>query len=216
MQKKKLHIALVGNPNSGKSSLFNCLTGLDQQVANFPGVTVDKKTGSTNLSDSLKAEVIDLPGTYSLYPRRMDEWVSYKVLLNLPDLKAGQDNSVKTDVVVVVADASNLKRNLLFCTQIIDLKIPVVIALTMMDMAKRKGIKIDIPALERELGVPVVAVNPRKNKGIAQLKKAIEQTADKLYQVPVRDFIDNKALAENAIEAVKKKLPDISDYSAIH
>lgn len=155
------------------------------------------------------AAVIDLPGTYSLYPGREDEWVSYKVLL-------GQDKNIRPDIIITVADASNLKRNLLFCTQIIDLKVPVVIALTMMDLAKRKGIKIDIPALERELGVPVVAVNPRKNKGIKELKKAIEQTADKLYQVPVRDFIDNKALAESAIEAVRKKLPDISDYSAIH
>ena len=163
MKKERLHIALVGNPNSGKSSLFNCLTGLNQQVGNFPGVTVDKKTGTTVLSNSLKAEVIDLPGTYSLYPRRMDEWVSYKVLLS-------QDIDIKADVVVVVADASNLKRNLLFCTQIIDLKQPVVIALTMMDMAKRKGIKIDTEALERELGVPVVAVSPRKNKGIGDLK----------------------------------------------
>ena len=131
---KQINIALVGNPNSGKSSLFNYLTGLKQQVGNFPGVTVDKKTGTTSLSPSLQAQIIDLPGTYSLYPRREDEWVSYKVLL-------GQDN-LKADVVVAVADASNLKRNLLFCTQIIDLKVPVVIALTMMDMAKRKGIKI--------------------------------------------------------------------------
>jgi ferrous iron transport protein B len=209
MEKKRLHIALVGNPNSGKSSLFNCLTGLKQQVGNFPGVTVDKKTGSTNLSASVIAKVIDLPGTYSLYPRREDEWVSYKVLLN-------QDNELKTDVVVAVADASNLKRNLLFCTQIIDLKVPVVIALTMMDMAKRKGIKIDIDALERELGVPVIAVNPRKNKGIVQLKKAIEQTALNLYQPPIRDFIDNKALAESSITAVKEHFPKLSDYGAIH
>ena len=91
-----------------------------------------------------------------------------------------QDKEIKADVVVAVADASNLKRNLLFCTQIIDLKIPVVIALTMMDIAKKKGIKIDIAELERELGVPVVAVNPRKEKGIPQLKKAIEQTAQQL------------------------------------
>jgi len=209
VKNNKLHIALVGNPNSGKSSLFNCLTGLNQQVGNFPGVTVDKKTGSTALSDTANAEVIDLPGTYSLYPRRMDEWVSYKVLLN-------QDKDIKADVLVVVADASNLKRNLLFCTQIIDLKVPVVIALTMMDMAKRKGIKIDIGSLERELGVPVIPVNPRKNKGIVQLKKAVEQTAQHLYQSPVRDFIDNKALAENAIDEVKKQLPQLSDYAAIH
>ena len=209
MEQKRLHIALVGNPNSGKSSLFNCLTGLNQKVGNFPGVTVDKKTGSTSLSGTINAEIIDLPGTYSLYPRRLDEWVSYKVLLN-------QDKEIKADVMVAVADGSNLKRNLLFCTQIIDLKVPVVIALTMMDLAKRKGIKIDIAALERELGVPVIAVNPRKNKGIVQLKKAIEQTAQHLYQSPVRDFIDNKALAETSIVAVKEHFPHLSDYTAIH
>lgn len=209
MAEKKLHIALVGNPNSGKSSLFNCMTGLNQHVGNFPGVTVDKKTGTCNLSPNLQAEIIDLPGTYSLYPRRQDEWVSYKVLL-------GQDSILKPDVVVVVADASNLKRNLLFCTQIIDLKLPVVIALSMMDMARRKGIKIDIAALEREMGVPVVAVNPRKEKGIPQLKKAIEQTVQQLYQVPARDFIDNRGLAPAPVTAVQDLLPGLSDYTAIH
>jgi ferrous iron transport protein B len=205
----KLHIALVGNPNSGKSSLFNCLTGLNQKVGNFPGVTVDKKTGTTFLSGKIASEVIDLPGTYSLYPRRQDEWVSYKVLLK-------QDPSLRADVVVAVADASSLKRNLLFCTQIIDLKMPVVIALTMMDLARRKGIKIDIAELERELGVQVVAVNPRKNKGIAELKKAIALTAQQSYKIPVRDFIDNKALAESSIEDIKQHLPELSDYTAIH
>ncbi len=200
---------MVGNPNSGKSSLFNCLTGLNQKVGNFPGVTVDKKTGTTFLSGKIASEVIDLPGSYSLYPRRQDEWVSYKVLLK-------QDASLKADVVVAVADASSLKRNLLFCTQIIDLKMPVVIALTMMDLARRKGIKIDIAALERELGVPVVAVNPRKNKGIAELKKAIALTAQHSYKIPVRDFIDNKALAESSVEDIKQHLPALSDYTAIH
>ena len=209
MIKKKLHIALVGNPNSGKTSLFNCLTGMNQKVGNFPGVTVDKKTGSTILSEKLEAKVIDLPGSYSLYPRRLDEWVSYKILLN-------QDGDIKADVILVVVDASNLKRNLLFCTQIIDLKQPVVVALTMMDHAKRKGIKIDIAELERELGVPVVAINPRRHKGIPQLKKAIEQTAEKLYQAPVRDFIDNKLLATESIDDVKKIFPALSDYTAIH
>src|SRR5688572_29686977 len=182
---------------------------MNQRVGNFPGVTVDKKTGSTTLASNEKVEIIDLPGTYSLYPRKMDEWVSYKVLLQ-------QDKNLKADVVVAVADASNLKRNLLFCTQIIDLKVPVVIALTMMDLAKRKGIKIDIPALERELGVPVVAVNPRKNKGMLLLKKAIDQTAKRLYQIPARDFIDYKSLAEPSITAIKEKIPNFSDYSAIH
>jgi ferrous iron transport protein B len=209
LKKSKVHIALVGNPNSGKSSLFNCLTGMNQKVGNFPGVTVDKKTGTTTLSGETAAEVIDLPGTYSLYPRKMDEWVSYKVLLN-------QDKEIKADVVVAVADASNLKRNLLFCTQIIDLKVPVVVALTMMDIAAKKGIKIDVPELERELGVPVVAVNPRKQKGIPQLKKVIEQTARQLYQVPSRNFIDNKALAPVAVDTIRTRFPELSEYAAIH
>jgi ferrous iron transport protein B len=209
VKSKKVHIALVGNPNSGKTSLFNCLTGLNQKVGNFPGVTVDKKTGLTTISENIEANIIDLPGTYSLYPRRLDEWISYKVLLH-------QDKEIKADVIVAVADASNLKRNLLFCTQIIDLKVPMVIALTMMDLAKRKGIKIDIDELERELGVPVIAVNPRKGKGISQLKKVIEQTALQLYQVPARDFIENKQLALEPIGDLQKIFPALSDYTAMH
>jgi ferrous iron transport protein B len=207
--KKTVHIALVGNPNSGKTSLFNTLTGLNQRVGNFPGVTVDKKTGITSISDTITGNIIDLPGTYSLYPKRLDEWVSYKVLLN-------QDKDIKADIFVVVVDASNLKRNLLFCSQILDLKKPVVVALTMLDLANKKGIEIDLPELERELGVPVVSVNPRKHKGIPQLKKIIEQTASHLYKIPVRDFIENKALATAPIDDLKKVVPSASDYSAIH
>ncbi|MGE5518985.1 MAG: ferrous iron transport protein B [Candidatus Dadabacteria bacterium] len=209
MAKKTIHIALVGNPNSGKTSLFNCLTGLNQRVGNFPGVTVDKKTGHTSISNAITGNVIDLPGTYSLYPKRLDEWVSYRVLLN-------QDKDIKADVFVVVVDASNLKRNLLFCSQIMDLKKPVVVALTMADVAKRKGIIIDIPELEREMGVPVISVNPRKGKGIPQIKKVIEQTVTNLYKVPARDFIENKQLAAAPIEDIQSVFPGTSDYSAIH
>src|ERR1700753_700340 len=103
-------IALVGNPNSGKSSLFNVLTGLNQKVGNFPGVTVDKKTGVSRISDTLQAHIIDLPGTYSLYPKSADEQVTYEVLLN-------QQSADRPDSIIVIADASNLKRNLLFCSQ---------------------------------------------------------------------------------------------------
>jgi len=206
---KKLNIALVGNPNSGKSSLFNSLTGLNQKVGNFPGVTVDKKTGTSIIAPGFDANIIDLPGTYSLYPKRADEWVAYRVLLN-------QDETVKPDMIVLVADASNLKRNLLFCSQIIDLKVPVVVALTMMDLAKSKGTQIDIPGLERELGVTIVAINPRKNKGIAQLKKSIELAAEKLNQLPPRDFIDITSIAGEPIAALKKHLPHISNYRAVH
>ena len=206
---KSIHIALVGNPNSGKTSLFNCLTGLNQKVGNFPGVTVDKKTGSTSISDTISAHIIDLPGTYSLYPKRLDEWVSYKVML-------GQDKDITADVFVVVVDASNLKRNLLFCSQLIDLKKPLVLALTMVDLAKKKGIKIDIAELERELGIPVVSINPRKHKGIPQLKKIIDQTALQLYQAPARNFIENKQFAVAAVDDIKNIFPSISDYAAVH
>jgi ferrous iron transport protein B len=209
LAKPLVNIALVGNPNSGKTSLFNSLTGLNQKVGNFPGVTVDKKSGTTHLAAGNPASIIDLPGSYSLYPKRLDEWVSYRVLI-------GQDKDINADVYIVVVDASNLKRNLLFCTQIIDLKKKVVVALTMTDMARRKGIQINLAELERELGVPVVAVNPRKSKGIPQLKKAIEQTIANLYKIPARDFIDNKALAPAAIDDVQLLIPGVSDYGAIH
>ncbi len=206
--KKNINIALVGNPNSGKSSLFNVLTGLNQKVGNFPGVTVDKKTGNCIISETLSATIIDLPGTYSLYPKRADEWVAYKVLLK-------QDTDIKPDMVLMVADASSLKRNLLFCSQIIDLKVPVVLALSMMDLAGRKGTQIDIPGLERELGVPVVSINPRKGKGIPQLKKIIDQTAGAEGALP-REFINNAALAETAVGNVKQLFASISDYTALH
>lgn len=209
MSHKNIHIALVGNPNSGKSSLFNSLTGLNQKVGNFPGVTVDKKTGTISLDERTNAELIDLPGTYSLYPRRADEWVAYKVLM-------GADSDVKADVVLLVADASNLKRNLLFCSQIIDLKIPVVMALTMNDIAAKKDIKIDISGLEADLGIPVVAVNPRKNKGLAELKKVLVQVARLGNNTTSRDFIENKKLAPLAIPAVQELDNQLSDYAAIH
>ena len=117
---------------------------------------------------------------------------------------------------ILLVDASNLRRNLLFCSQIIDLKIPVIIALTMMDLAAKKGIEIDVPGLERELGVPVVPVNPRKNKGMVQLKKILAQRAQSLYKAPIRDFIPNRALAEDAVSQMRQVMPGISDYNALH
>lgn len=204
-----INIALVGNPNSGKSSLFNALTGLNQKVGNFPGVTVDKKTGMAQIVPGLTANIIDLPGTYSLYPKSADEYVTYDVLIN-------QNNADIPRLVIIVADASNLKRNLLFCSQIIDLKTPVIIALTMMDIARRKGVEIDIDGLERELGVPIVAINPRKNKGVTEIKKVIDLAIRSQYSTPPRDFINNTALAKEVIEEVKRVVPCKSDYGALH
>ncbi len=206
---QKVNIALVGNPNSGKTSLFNELTGLHQKVGNFPGVTVDKKTGLCKLSNEITANFIDLPGTYSLYPKRADEWVAYKVLLQ-------QEGEIIPEVIVLVADASNLRRNLLFCSQIIDLKIPVVVALTMMDLAKQKGIKINIEALEQELNVPIVAINPRKQKGTDRLKKVIEDTIVNKNEIPSADFIYTSMLAPKAISEIQNTFPQLSNYKAIH
>ncbi|WP_082161769.1 ferrous iron transport protein B [Rufibacter radiotolerans] len=174
-------IALIGNPNSGKTSLFNHLTGLNQKVGNFPGVTVDKKTGLTNLTPNLRAQVIDLPGTYSLYPKSLDE----KVII---DLLHDKKSAFYPDVLIITADASNLKRNLLLFTQLADLKIPAVLALNMMDVAEKHGVKIDIAELQQELGVPVVPVNARTGGGIAALKillsQQLEATTPTFFKIP--------------------------------
>lgn len=209
MQRRSFTIALVGNPNSGKSSLFNALTGLNQKVGNFPGVTVDKKTGTSTIAEGLNAHIIDLPGTYSLYPKSADEQVTYEVLLN-------RNNPDRPDLIIVIADASNLKRNLLFCSQIMDLKIPVVIALTMNDIARKKGITIDITGLERLMGVPVVPINPRKNKGISNLKRAIADAKNGLSHNIPPDFIDIKALTGDWIEEIEELCGLESSYGALH
>jgi len=205
---KILHIGLVGNPNSGKSSLFNCLTGLNQKVGNFPGVTVELKVGEAKIDENLWAEFIDLPGTYSLYPRRGDEQVTYDVLIN-------EEHEEHPDILVVIVDASNLKRNLLFASQIIDLKIPTVVALTMMDLARKKGVEIDVPGLERELGVPIIPINPRKNKGIPQLKKTLSQVTGNLANI-TRNFVPGALWGKGTVQAIKEKLPQLSDYKALH
>lgn len=183
---KNIQIALAGNPNSGKSSLFNGLTGLSQKVGNFPGVTVEKKLGTLALDETV-ATVIDIPGTYSLYPRREDEWVAYKVLMGL-------DNEVAPNLLIVAIDASNLKRNLLFLTQLMDLKIPVIAAITMMDIAEKKGIEVDVNKLQQQMGIPMVVVNPRKNKGLQTLKKIINQTIKLQPSIGKDYFIDIQAL----------------------
>lgn len=202
-------IALVGNPNSGKSSLFNNLTGLNQKVGNFPGVTVDKKTGTCKLTSDIKAKVLDLPGTYSLYPKSADEQVTYEVLLDT-------NNPDRPDMVVVIADAANLKRNLLFCSQIMDLGMPVVIALSMNDIARKKGITIDAEELERLMGVPVLKINPRKNKGITELKKAITDVYHNKDVALRKSFIDPVNMTGDWLEDIKGLSQAHSMYAAMH
>ena len=161
-----MKIALAGNPNSGKSTLFNSLTGLNQQVGNYPGITVDKKTGICNLSSEIKAEIIDLPGTYSLYPKSLDEKVSQDILCDITNLDY-------PEVTVIIADSSNLRKSLLLLTQIIDLKMKVVLALNMLDVSRDLGIVIDKDVLSEELGIPVVSINARKHQGLQDLKDTI-------------------------------------------
>src|SRR5687767_3291341 len=159
-----LTVALAGNPNSGKTTIFNALTGLRQKVANYPGVTVEKKTGRTKLADGSWIDVIDLPGTYSLISRSPDERVAMEVLRGLrTDVPA-------PDVVVVVVDASNLQRNLYLVSQLIELGRPLVVALNMMDIAHRRDIHVSAGKLQEKLGVPIVEVIGHKRRGINELK----------------------------------------------
>ncbi len=167
MKKNKVvKLALVGNPNTGKTSLFNQLTGLNQKVGNYPGITVDKKIGKCKISEELTAEVIDLPGTYSINPSTLDETIVLDTLLN-------KNNSSFPDVVVVVAEVENLKRNLLLFSQIKDLKIPTLLVINMKDQMQRKGISIDIDKLKDELKSEIILISARKKLGIDNLKKEI-------------------------------------------
>jgi ferrous iron transport protein B len=165
----KLTVALAGNPNSGKTTIFNALTGLRQKVANYPGVTVEKKVGRCRLPDASFCDIIDLPGTYSLISRSPDEQVAMEVL-------RGIRKDVKTpDVVIVVVDASNLQRNLYLVSQLLELGRPLIVALNMTDVAERRGLVVSAEKLQNELGVLVIPVVGYKRKGIAELKDAIRK-----------------------------------------
>lgn len=166
MPKRDIKIALIGNPNTGKTSLFNQLTGLNQKVGNYPGVTVDKKLGKSKLSATQNAIITDLPGTYSINPTSLDESIVLKTLLK-------KDIKESPDVILVVADVENLKRNLLLFSQIKDLEIPTVLAINMVDQMNRKGISIDLSLLKKELNTEVVLISARKNEGIQEVKEAI-------------------------------------------
>ena len=166
MAAPNLKIALIGNPNTGKTSVFNQLTGLNQQVGNYPGITVERKQGFVKLPDNKKGAIIDLPGTYSLNASSMDENVVIELLLNRNDKDF-------PDVAVVVTDVENLKRNLLLFTQIKDLEIPTILVINMSDRMERKGITLDIPYLEQHLKTKIALVSSRKGTGISHLKELI-------------------------------------------
>ena len=163
---RQINVALIGNPNTGKTSVFNRLTGLNQKVGNYPGITVEKKQGVCKLERGLKAHIIDLPGTYSLNASSVDENVVIELLLNKNDKDF-------PDVAVVVADVENLKRNLLLFTQIKDLGIPAILAINMADRMKRKAISLEVEKLEKKLETKIALVSSRKNEGFDNLKELI-------------------------------------------
>ena len=166
MSSSPLKVALIGNPNTGKTSVFNALTGLRQKVGNYPGITVEKKTGTCALNESTTVDIIDLPGTYSLNTTSLDESVAVEILLN-------KKNADHPDVIVVVAEVEHLKRNLLLFTQIKDLRIPTLLVINMADRMAKKGIEIDVETLEKELNTKVILVSTRSEIGIDTLKNQL-------------------------------------------
>ena len=196
-----LNVALIGNPNTGKTSVFNALTGLNQKVGNYPGITVEKKQGSCRLNRTTKAHIIDLPGTYSLNASSMDESVVIELLLN-------KNDKDYPDVAVVVSDIENLKRNLLLFTQIKDLEIPTLLVINMSDRMKRKGISLDIAQLEKQLKTKIALISTRENTGIDTLKSYLLDYRS-LSKEPITDI---RAIDKEYFENLEKVFPDQSLY----
>ena len=198
---KQINVALIGNPNTGKTSVFNALTGLNQKVGNYPGITVDKKQGICKLSRGVKAHILDLPGTYSLNASSLDENVVIELLLN-------KNDKDYPDVAVIVSDVENLKRNLLLFTQIKDLKIPTLLVINMSDVMKRKGISLDVDVLEEKLNTKIALVSTRKGTGIQELKKLIEQ-----YKIlPKKQCLDASTIEPAYFERLQKAFPNQDIY----
>ncbi|MCF0057267.1 ferrous iron transport protein B [Dyadobacter sp. CY356] len=213
MKQENIKIALVGNPNAGKSTLFNALTGLRQKTGNFPGVTVEKKSGTFRLSGSkgqqeLDVTVVDLPGTYSVYPKSADEGVVMDILANPkhPDYPAA---------VIVVADASNLQRNLLLFTEINDLGIPTILALNMLDVAASMKLTVNAVQLAMQLKVPVVKINARTGEGIPNLQEAVRQVVERTEKPVLKYFYAPKGNEPALIEEVKELHQLDNDYVAL-
>ena len=196
-----IKVALIGNPNTGKTSVFNQLTGLKQKVGNYPGITVEKKEGICNLSNGQKAHILDLPGTYSLNTTSLDESVVVELLLN-------KKSENYPDLAVVITEVENLKRNLLLFTQIKDLGIPAVLVINMADRMSRKGISLDISVLEKKLDTKIALVSTRKGSGIDQLKSLIESYAT----LSKNAVVNASKIAPEYFERLQKVFPEENLY----
>lgn len=198
---ENINVALIGNPNTGKTSVFNQLTGLKQKVGNYPGITVEKKQGICKLPNGTKANILDLPGTYSLNTTSLDESVVVELLLN-------KNNKDYPDVAVVISDVENLKRNLLLFTQIKDLKIPSILVINMSDRMSRKGISLDVSALEQKLDTKIALVSTRKGQGIDQIKSLITD-----YQnLSNTGNLDTSRIAPEYFNQLQKAFPEEDLY----
>lgn len=198
---KQINVALVGNPNTGKTSVFNALTGLNQKVGNYPGITVEKKEAVMKLTRNLKAHILDLPGTYSLNASSIDENVVVELLLNKKDKDY-------PDVVVMVSDIENLKRNLLLFTQIKDLGLPTILAINMADRMSRKGIELDIELLEKRLHTKVHLVSAKKNTGFDDLKQSIVDHQN----LPLQPCLNASEIDKPYFEALQRIYPNQDLY----
>ncbi|MBG44526.1 MAG: ferrous iron transport protein B [Aequorivita sp.] len=198
---KHINVALIGNPNTGKTSVFNRLTGLNQKVGNYPGITVEKKQGTCKFGRAFKVHILDLPGTYSLNASSLDENVVIELLLNKNDKDF-------PDVAVVVADVENLKRNLLLFTQIKDLGIPAILAINMSDRMKRKAISLDIPLLEEKLQTKIALISSRKNLGFDYLKELIEN----YNQLSTKPCLNASRISPEYFDRLRKAFPNQDLY----
>nr|WP_297787455.1 ferrous iron transport protein B [uncultured Allomuricauda sp.] len=198
---KNINVALIGNPNTGKTSVFNQLTGLKQKVGNYPGITVEKKEGICKLPRGVKAHILDLPGTYSLNTTSLDESLVVELLLN-------KNDKDYPDVAVVISDVENLKRNLLLFTQIKDLKIPTILVVNMADRMDRKGISLDVEAMEKKLDTKIALVSTRKNTGIERIKELI---AD-YKSISSKPILDPNRISPAYFDRLKKTFPQEDLY----
>lgn len=201
-EKRTKSIAIIGNPNVGKSSIFNKLTGLNQKIGNYPGVTVDKSTGTIRKGSS-SYELIDLPGTYSLYPNSEDEIIAYRVLTGM--------DTVKPDFVLVILDACNLERSLLLGSQVMDLGIPMAFLVNMKDLAEENGIQIRVMELYKELGVPLILTDGRKNEGMEAIRELIFKEEFEIASpfLAIREYMPDAMFI-----AIREKFNLSTDYEA--
>lgn len=206
-QPNTIKVGLIGNPNSGKSSIFNLLTGLHQKIGNFPGVTVDKKVGTFSLANEQKIELIDFPGIYSLYPNSSDERLVVNTLLNPSDENC-------PDILFYILDVTHFKKQMLLFQQLLDLGFPIILGLNMMDIAIRDGVNVDTEFLSKKTGVPVVALSGRTGQGISEAKLAIRQVIESPLPT-IKTFHTFSKKEKEVIEESKKIIPSTNDYRSL-